>query len=150
MRKYQRSWVAKRRNEWIAANGPCALCGSWDRPEVDHIDPTQKKMEPARVWGLSLAKRLEELAKCQVLCHKCHAKKSALERHQFGRYDNMRVKAPDGMAWCYADKHFVVIGGFSKDSSKFDGRQDECRACRSTRRSKKFARDADTAGRIGL
>jgi 5-methylcytosine-specific restriction endonuclease McrA len=78
-RAYQRDWMTARRDQWISEHGPCAQCGSTDRLEVDHVDPGAKSMEPAAIWSLSAAKREAELAKCQVLCHDCHARKSATE-----------------------------------------------------------------------
>lgn len=73
-RIYQREWIAERRAAWIAANGPCAACGSDDRLEVDHIDPAQKVTH--RVWSWAPERLAAELAKCQVLCRECHRKKS--------------------------------------------------------------------------
>jgi hypothetical protein len=142
LRKYQLAWVTKRRRSWIRANGPCARCGSIRKLEVDHVDPETKEYEAASIWSLSVEKRTTELAKCQVLCRRCHAQKSAKERHERGIYDRMRIKAPPGKVWCYRGKHFVLLAGFSKNAGKFDGRQDECRVCRSRARSKK--------GRVGL
>jgi 5-methylcytosine-specific restriction endonuclease McrA len=72
-REYNRLWVAKRRADWLAENGPCKNCGSWESLEVDHIDRTQKISHS--VWSWSEARRLAELAKCQVLCHDCHLEK---------------------------------------------------------------------------
>lgn len=66
----------RRRNmrlEWIAANGPCRHCGSTERLEIDHIDPSTKQYKPNTLWKhCSKAIRDMELAKCQVLCHSCH------------------------------------------------------------------------------
>lgn len=67
---------SKRRNEWLSANGPCAKCGSELALEIDHIDPSQKTASPGDVWFWNKEKREAELAKCQVLCHSCHAKKT--------------------------------------------------------------------------
>lgn len=81
LREYQLAWVKRRRNEWIADHGPCAICGSWDQPEVDHIDRSTKVLTPAKIWSLSPEnpKRIAELAKCQVLCHDCHQEKTSTE-----------------------------------------------------------------------
>ena len=75
-REYQRQWVADRRREWIEANGPCVKCGSTENLEVDHIDPVQKSAPVATIWSWTEARRLAELAKCQVLCRSCHDEKS--------------------------------------------------------------------------
>lgn len=79
-RAYQREWMARRRSEWIAANGPCVDCGSWDDAEVDHADPTTKAMNPAAIWSRNAAARDAELAKCVVRCHGCHLTKTSVER----------------------------------------------------------------------
>src|SRR2546429_2497809 len=72
--QYQREWIAQRRLEWLAANGPCVKCGSWNDLEVDHVDPAKKVSH--RVWSWAEPRRLAELAKCQVLCHDCHGEKT--------------------------------------------------------------------------
>ena len=79
-RAYQRAWIKRRRDDWIAANGPCVICGSPENLEVDHKDPTSKRLQPSGLWSLSLRnpKRIEELEKCQVLCHQCHVDKSTV------------------------------------------------------------------------
>jgi 5-methylcytosine-specific restriction endonuclease McrA len=76
-REYQREWMRRRRDAWLAEHGPCAHCGSDKDLQVDHIDPDQKLLNPAGVWSLSAEKREAELAKCQVLCESCHKIKTA-------------------------------------------------------------------------
>ena len=76
MRAYQREWIKKRRNAWISENGPCAKCGSIEQLEVDHIDYSQKKLHPRELWTRQTQIRTAELAKCQVLCRKCHRQKT--------------------------------------------------------------------------
>jgi hypothetical protein len=87
--EYQRQYVIRRRKEWIDAHGPCGGCGSWDDLEVDHRDATTKLLNPRGLWNLAYDNpvRINELAKCQVLCHPCHVKKtweSDRERAQHG------------------------------------------------------------------
>lgn len=77
-RKYQREWIKRRREEWIQENGPCVDCGSWDDPEVDHIDPATKVSH--NVWSWSAERRAIELSKCVVRCHTHHMEKSCTER----------------------------------------------------------------------
>lgn len=69
-----------RRTEWFEANGPCQKCGSWDKLELDHINPADK--EHHAVWSWSEQRMYKELAKCQVLCQDCHIDKSLAERGQ--------------------------------------------------------------------
>lgn len=73
-RKYQRAWMARRRQEWFDANGPCAVCGSDQDLQLDHEDPKHKISH--RVWSWSSERRARELAKCRALCGPCHKKKS--------------------------------------------------------------------------
>lgn len=72
-RQYQREWLARRRSEWFEGKF-CVECGSTEELELDHIDPTKKVTHV--IWGWSRKRRDAELAKCQVLCHSCHVKKT--------------------------------------------------------------------------
>lgn len=74
-REYQRQWMARRREEWLEANGPCQFCGSGEDLEVDHIDPEHKVSH--RVWSWSKERREAELANCRVLCSDCHKERTA-------------------------------------------------------------------------
>lgn len=63
----------ERREKWFQENGPCQFCGSWERLELDHIDPTEKaKPGDHGVWSWSAERRADELKKCRALCHECH------------------------------------------------------------------------------
>jgi hypothetical protein len=73
-RKYQREWKDRRRQDWLAANGPCIDCGSRDDLEVDHVDAKTKIDH--KVWSWSAERRLRELAKCVVRCEPCHKAKT--------------------------------------------------------------------------
>lgn len=76
-REYQRNWMRNRRAEYFNGKS-CNHCGSIHELELDHIDPTKKVSH--KIWSWSAARREAELAKCQVLCSDCHAKKTAAER----------------------------------------------------------------------
>ncbi len=73
-REYGTAWSAKRRAAWMAGK-VCAHCGTKEKLVVDHIDPATKVTH--KVWNWREDRRLAELAKCQVLCTKCHARKHA-------------------------------------------------------------------------
>lgn len=77
---YQNQRLKQARLDWLNANGPCKSCGSWERLEVDHIDPTTKVTH--RVWSMSVNERDKELAKCQPLCHVCHKEKTAASKRK--------------------------------------------------------------------
>lgn len=82
-REYMRLWMKRRRDEWVAENGPCIDCGSFENLQVDHIDAEFKVTH--RVWSWSKKRREAELAKCVVRCRPCHAKKTtALGEHARG------------------------------------------------------------------
>src|SRR5438046_1999815 len=78
-RKYGRDQARRLRAEWIAENGPCTKCGTWEQLEIDHVDPSTKVSDNF-FSSMSKARRAVELAKCQVLCHDCHQEKSMQER----------------------------------------------------------------------
>lgn len=94
-RAYQLEWITRRRTAWIAANGPCALCGSDSDLEVDHVDPLSKTVNPARLWSMAPARAAVELANCRVLCRDCHAAKSATECVRGERVGTSKLGAAD-------------------------------------------------------
>lgn len=79
-REYQRKWVATRRAEYLA-DKRCVVCGSINELEIDHIDRTTKKYNPAALWGMSNTNpnKIAELKKCQVLCAVHHKEKTKAE-----------------------------------------------------------------------
>src|SRR5689334_20084212 len=88
-REYQRQWVAARRAEYFEGKS-CAVCGSTEQLELDHIHPDEKKYSPAALWGMSEKNpnRIAELAKCQVLCFDHHKEKTKIwwaSKAQHGR-----------------------------------------------------------------
>lgn len=71
---YQAGYLAGRRTLWLEANGPCVECGGSEGLELDHKDPNEKTDH--RIWSWTKERRDAELAKCQVLCKKCHREKT--------------------------------------------------------------------------
>ena len=84
----------RRKSVYEYIGGKCAVCGSTDRLEVDHIDPEQKSFEISR--NLTLDDRLkQELDKCQLLCADHHMAKTISDRPPFTHgtiYGFMKVK----------------------------------------------------------
>lgn len=74
----------RRLREEFFADKSCAQCGTAERLELDHVDPTTKdprlKRSTSRIWRWEEADRVAELAKCQVLCRPCHRAKSGREQ----------------------------------------------------------------------
>jgi 5-methylcytosine-specific restriction endonuclease McrA len=81
-RAYQRKWYAARRRAWFRGKS-CAACDATSRLELDHINPATK--ESHRVWSWAHERRMAELSKCQVLCHDCHAEKTAQDGSSWRR-----------------------------------------------------------------
>src|SRR5690348_7168168 len=80
LRNYRREWFKRRRDEWFAGKC-CVICGSTDRLEADHIDPSTKDPQLKKgtsLWSWSDKRREAELAKCQVLCHEHHLAKTTV------------------------------------------------------------------------
>lgn len=82
MQKYMAKRRAKRRSDLFAFLGNrCNRCGISEGLVFDHIDPTTKSFQLSgrgldRAWSVILL----EVAKCQLLCKPCHAKKTGTER----------------------------------------------------------------------
>jgi len=56
--------------------GKCVECGCTETLEFDHIDPTTKSFNISAGYHKPKKVLEEELAKCQLLCNKCHVEKS--------------------------------------------------------------------------
>lgn len=77
MRKYH-----ERRAAAIAfLGGVCARCGSTEKLEIDHRDPSSKSFALAR-RTVSDEVFWREIEKCQLLCGPHHREKTVLERGQ--------------------------------------------------------------------
>tara|TARA_R110002020_G_scaffold107059_4_gene248884 strand:- start:1618 stop:2013 length:396 start_codon:yes stop_codon:yes gene_type:complete len=59
----------------------CVGCGSQEQLEIDHIDPSLKKCDPAKSFGAkTITPRIwEEINKCQLLCYDCHRVKTGIQ-----------------------------------------------------------------------
>lgn len=73
-RKYNREYHLNRyhrkRKEWLSfLGGSCTICGDTTRLEIDHVDSSLKKFDFSTSWGRPKKEILEELNKCQCLCH---------------------------------------------------------------------------------
>ena len=75
-REYTRRWIANRRAEFFA-DKKCAVCGSKESLELDHIDPSKKVSH--NIWSWNEERRLLEISKCQVLCKIHHLEKTRSE-----------------------------------------------------------------------
>ncbi len=119
-REYQRVWVANRRASWLAENGPCVVCQSWENLEVDHRDPKTKVSH--RIWSWSKIRLLKELEKCQVLCHEHHVAKKDNSRYGEEHYraklssaDIQQIRAYRELNWSYRqiaaqfDVHWTTV-----------------------------------------
>lgn len=59
--------------------GKCIECGCMEALEFDHIDPSTKSFNIAAGYTKPKEILLEEVAKCQLLCNKCHIEKTKKE-----------------------------------------------------------------------
>ena len=79
--EYQQQLENYHRNRAAAVElmgGRCVRCGSTRKLEFDHIDPTTKTWPFIVVFkAWSWERIVEELEKAQLLCKRCHGKKSA-------------------------------------------------------------------------
>ena len=83
--KYHRNYMKKRYHQRRKLaikllGGKCIKCNSKKRLEVDHKNKKKKTMKFDRMAGVSMKRFLNELKICQLLCKKCHQKKTIIER----------------------------------------------------------------------
>jgi hypothetical protein len=132
LRDYHKKWyvavMKKRRAQWFADNGPCVDCGSSESLEVDHVDPSTKVNH--LVWSWSEKRRVAELEKCQVRCHKCHKKKSVRECFERGVFGMFKKKVVDGTVWCKRCEKHLSVGSFNRDKYTATGYYAVCKVCR--------------------
>ncbi|WPH68534.1 HNH endonuclease [Stenotrophomonas phage BUCTxx99] len=82
--EYMREYMLRRYHErmTLARNhlgGKCANCGALDDLELDHIDPTTKSFTIGNMWSVNKESFWAEVAKCQLLCVKCHSEKTLVD-----------------------------------------------------------------------
>ena len=82
MRKYMLKRYHERRAAAIKFLGGSCKCGATKRLEFDHVDRNSKKFEIAKLWGIAEAEFWKEIAKCQLLCKKCHEAKTLIDLGQ--------------------------------------------------------------------
>ena len=69
---------------WYKMTRGCEECGYDDHPAaltLDHLNPEDKKFNPADYGSHSWSDILHEVAKCRVLCANCH------NIHSYNNYD---------------------------------------------------------------
>lgn len=70
-KEYQRNWIASRRAEFFK-DKECKNCQSKINLVLHHRNPEEK--ESHKIWSWSKERREQEIAKCDILCEKCHKK----------------------------------------------------------------------------
>lgn len=68
-------WKLRRERAIKQLGGCCVGCGSLEKLEFDHIDPSTKIKAIAKMSSASERVFQEELEKCQLLCYACHLAK---------------------------------------------------------------------------
>lgn len=98
-RKYSKGYYHQIRSELIQLlGGKCFDCGSEQKLQFDHKDPKSTKFRIGKLLNYSREEVLQELKKCQLLCHKCHNKKSQEEgsaKDQVGENNTMAKLSED-------------------------------------------------------
>jgi 5-methylcytosine-specific restriction endonuclease McrA len=96
-KKSNTQWRSTCREFFIDYMGrKCASCADVVGPfDFDHINPAEKKYSINRIITRKKEFVLEELAKCQLLCKKCHKEKTAKDRRahitEHGTYSMYKI-----------------------------------------------------------
>jgi 5-methylcytosine-specific restriction endonuclease McrA len=65
----------------------CKKCGSKKQLEFDHLNPTKKKFKISKFIDLDINNLIDEVNQCQLLCKKCHHKKTlSTNEYSFSRH----------------------------------------------------------------
>lgn len=82
--------------------GRCVSCGTTEKLEFDHIDPSTKSFTIVAQISASREKLKAELDKCQLLCFDCHWDKTRRDNNygqlghgQVSRYINQKCRCQD-------------------------------------------------------
>jgi len=75
--EYQREWMRKRRAKYLDG-AVCKWCGSDEKINIHHVDPTTKVHHA--IWSWAEPRIVEELSKCITICEECHVTHHAEER----------------------------------------------------------------------
>ena len=79
-RAYNLARYHRLRAEYIELlGGQCAVCGSCEQLEFDHVDPSTKTIDIGRLLNVSKEVRDAEMSKCQLLCKLHHIRKTSRE-----------------------------------------------------------------------
>ena len=77
--------LRKRRHAMLISKlgGKCAICGSQENLQFDHIDPDNKDFNiVSNLGSKKMTILLEEITKCQLLCRTHHLEKTSKERKE--------------------------------------------------------------------
>ena len=82
--EYMNSYIKAQYKKRIAVakdslGGKCALCGSIENLEFDHIDPSTKIDCVTSMHSFSQKRFEAEIDKCQLLCSLCHKEKNLMD-----------------------------------------------------------------------
>jgi hypothetical protein len=78
--------------------GVCNVCGTTDSLEFDHIDNSDKSFSISKLWNCSEKVFLEEIYKCQLLCHEHHKEKTKRNKE----YRPAWPEPIHGKVWTYS------------------------------------------------
>lgn len=80
---YNRKRHSRVRDEYIQLlGGKCVTCSGKEDLQFDHINPSSKAYDVGKRLLDAREKVLAELAKCQLLCHRCHIAKTLEDKGQ--------------------------------------------------------------------
>lgn len=82
MGQQARTYLAHKDRMYEYLGGMCVTCFSIDRLQVDHIDPSTKQYNLSCRVNTAWDNLLLELDKCQLLCHRCHWRKTLWQRRE--------------------------------------------------------------------
>ncbi len=110
----------------LAGDDVCFKCGgrieTVDDLSIEHKLPWEGRSNDL-YWDL------DNIAFSHLKCNRPHTYVSAAERPAARRI------GPLGTAWCWGHRDFLPVANFGRNARRWNGLDNECRECRSKRRS---------------
>lgn len=116
----------------------CYRCGkeinNIDDLSIEHKEPWLDTENPIELFF-----DLDNVAYSHLSCNCSSIRKEYCTKNgkRISKYNiDNRIKAPDGMSYCWNCKEFKNKSEFQKDKTRFNGLNDECKRCKQERRKK--------------
>lgn len=131
MRRYMIERYRQRKLKAIVfLGGKCLFCGTNKELEFDHIECKNKNFTIAKLWSVSSQRFWKEIEKCQLLCRRCHTKKTIKDlglRQAKGKHGTISTVRYCKCTLCKDAKNKWMRSFYFRNKDKINSRRKELR-----------------------